>query len=846
MALSYVKYTANGSTNQFAVTFSYISASDVHIYINGVEDQSYTFVNSALVQTSSTPANGAIVEVRRQTSNTARLVDFQDGSVLTEADLDASANQNFFTVQENFDRTQDTIQLTATDVWDGQSKRITSVANPTSDQDVATKHYLENTWLTTANKTALTTVNANIANINAVNSNATNVNSAVANASNINTVAGSISNVNTVGGIASNVTTVAGITSNIASAVSNASNITTVANNIGSVNTVATDIAKVIAVANDLAEAVSEVETVADDLNEATSEIDTVATNIANVNTVGGISSNVTTVAGISSNVTTVAGISSAVSGVSNIASVVSAVNSNASNINSVNSNASNINTVAGAVSNVNNVGGDIANVNTVAGIASNVTAVAGKASEIALLGTSDAVNDLSTLGTSDVVNDMNVLGTSANVTAMNTLGTNTNVSNMSTLAGISGNITTVAGISSNVSTVAGISSAVSTVVGMSTAITTANSNSSNINTVAGAISNVNTVGGAIANVNTVASNISGVNSFGERYRIQSSAPTSSLDVGDLYFDTSANELKVYKSSGWASAGSTVNGTSQRYHYDISGTPTTVTGADASGATLAYDSPYVDVYLNGIRMSTADITASSGTSIVFASALSNGDEVDIVAYGTFNVATVSASNLSSGTVPVARVVGSYTGVTGTGALDVGTITSGFGNIDTGASTITTTGEITAGSLDISGNIDVDGTTNLDVVDIDGAVNMATTALVTGVLTTTATAVFNGGFTSNDGVTISTADVNPQLTIISTEAGGDQAPLIDLYRNSSSPADDDILGQIRYYGENSADEKIEYVRIRAGMADVTDGTEDSRYTITTFTGGSQFGRLILKH
>jgi len=159
-----------------------------------------------------------------------------------------------------------------------------------------------------------------------------------------------------------------------------------------------------------------------------------------------------------------------------------------------------------------------------------------------------------------------------------------------------------------------------------------------------------------------------------------------------------------------------------------------------------------------------------------------------------------------------------------------------------ATTVTASGEIDGGSLDISGDADIDGTTNLDIVDIDGAVNMATTALVTGVLTTTATAVFNGGFTSNDGVTISTADVNPQLTIISTEAGGDVAPLIDLYRNSSSPADDDVLGQLRYYGENSADEKIEYVRVRAGISDVTDGDEGSNYIITTFTGGSQFGRL----
>jgi hypothetical protein len=38
------------------------------------------------------------------------------------------------------------------------------------------------------------------------------------------------------------------------------------------------------------------------------------------------------------------------------------------------------------------------------------------------------------------------------------------------------------------------------------------------------------------------------------------------------------------------------------------------------------------------------------------------------------------------------------------------------------------------TLDISGDVDVDGTTNLDVVDIDGAVDMATTLLVTGVAT----------------------------------------------------------------------------------------------------------------
>jgi len=106
----------------------------------------------------------------------------------------------------------------------------------------------------------------------------------------------------------------------------------------------------------------------------------------------------------------------------------------------------------------------------------------------------------------------------------------------------------------------------------------------------------------------------------------------------------------------------------------------------------------------------------------------------------------SASEVLSD-IAAAPAAGSSNIVT-TGALNSGSITSGFGAINNGASNITTTGVGTFASLDISGDIDVDGTTNLDAVDIDGAVNMATTALITGVLTTTAATVFNGGFASN--------------------------------------------------------------------------------------------------
>ena len=85
--------------------------------------------------------------------------------------------------------------------------------------------------------------------------------------------------------------------------------------------------------------------------------------------------------------------------------------------------------------------------------------------------------------------------------------------------------------------------------------------------------------------------------------------------------------------------------------------------------------------------------------------------------------------------------------------------------------INASGEIIAASLDISGNIDVDGVTNLDVVDIDGAVNMATTALVTGVLTTTAATVFNGGFASNADCTITGANSGTLTIIAPTDNAG---------------------------------------------------------------------------
>lgn len=258
------------------------------------------------------------------------------------------------------------------------------------------------------------------------------------------------------------------------------------------------------------------------------------STEQGHINTVAGIEANVTTVAGISSNVTTVAGIDSEITAVAGDATDIGAVAAKATEI------------------------GRLGTADAVADMA--ILGTTDVVADMNTLATSDVVADMNTLGTADVVSDMNTLGTADVVSDMNTLGTSSNVTNMSTLAGISGNITTVAGISSDVTSVAGkateigrlgTADAVADMNTLGTADVVADMNTLGTSDV---VADMNTLATSdnVSNMNTVADNISGVNSFAERYRVESSAPSSSLDEGDLYFNTTNNTLYHYNGSAWA------------------------------------------------------------------------------------------------------------------------------------------------------------------------------------------------------------------------------------------------------------------------------------------------------
>ena len=90
--------------------------------------------------------------------------------------------------------------------------------------------------------------------------------------------------------------------------------------------------------------------------------------------------------------------------------------------------------------------------------------------------------------------------------------------------------------------------------------------------------------------------------------------------------------MQVYGGSGFTAAGSSVNGTTDRNTYTAT--------ANQTNFSATYDAGFVDVYLNGVKLLLGtDFTATSGTAIVLAAGATAGDIVDIVAYGTFTLAT---------------------------------------------------------------------------------------------------------------------------------------------------------------------------------------------------------------
>ena len=76
-----------------------------------------------------------------------------------------------------------------------------------------------------------------------------------------------------------------------------------------------------------------------------------------------------------------------------------------------------------------------------------------------------------------------------------------------------------------------------------------------------------------------------------------------------------------------------------------------------------------------------------------------------------------------------------------------------------------------------------------------------------------------------------------LILTATEDSSTAAPVATFKRNSSSPADADYLGQLKFQGENDADQEVVYAKITAKIQDASDGSEDGLIEFANKKAGS---------
>ena len=149
--------------------------------------------------------------------------------------------------------------------------------------------------------------------------------------------------------------------------------------------------------------------------------------------------------------------------------------------------------------------------------------------------------------------------------------------------------------------------------------------------------------------------------------------------------------------------------------------------------TITVADDYV-IFLDGSATGNANkeqfsevMTLIAGTGLSAASGVLN---VDAAQTGITSVGTIGTGTWQGTPITSSYINASQTGITSVGALDAGSITSNFGTIDTGSSTITTTGSLQIQTIDYT-----DGDLAMTIAD-GGGVTFAQDATFSGIIDVT--------------------------------------------------------------------------------------------------------------
>jgi hypothetical protein len=96
-----------------------------------------------------------------------------------------------------------------------------------------------------------------------------------------------------------------------------------------------------------------------------------------------------------------------------------------------------------------------------------------------------------------------------------------------------------------------------------------------------------------------------------------------------------------------------------------------------------------------------------------------------------------------------------------------------------------------------------------------------------------------------GLSINSGSGSNTLEIQSTDGGNSAGPILNLYRNSSSPADNDQCGRIRFISRNDNSQDFDASYFTVSSVDVSDGSEDASMEWYVKTAGSDQLKISMK-
>ena len=295
----------------------------------------------------------------------------------------------------------------------------------------------------------------------------------------------------------------------------------------------------------------------------------------------------------------------------------------------------------------------------------------------------------------------------------------------------------------------------------------------------------------------------------------------------------------------------------------------TIQAKDSDGLALKTDDGNTRIFINdsdgNVGIGTTDVNGgrlvvgdavSGDTSLIQLLRTGVTERTNFIGLSDSDALVISADENNEGADSNIRfkVDGSEVMQINANGLDLGTTTDAASVSTTSSDYQLQLGAAQSTTGDIGRNIsfDLSGTTTAAINSVDdGTSNAQALAFFTGTGSGISEALrinkdqkVGIGTTSPSGTAHISSTETSQLILTNTDGGATTPARLVLQKDGGSPADNDVLGQIDFNGEDDAGTDTVYARIRGVSEDVTGGTEDGSLSFWTRTANSLSQKAVI--